>query len=64
MRIRRKGNIDMREYGGYIELERNCGLMLHGEAIALNCGRNVLAYLCETKNKKVVSSVFPLLINS
>lgn len=39
----------MKEYGGYIELETNHGDMLHEGAIALNCGRNALAYLCETK---------------
>lgn len=39
----------MREYGGYIELEKFHGEMLHGNAIALNCGRNALAYLCEAK---------------
>ena len=39
----------MKEYGGYIELEKNHGSMLHEEAVALNCGRNTLAYLCEAK---------------
>ncbi|MBS7210345.1 MAG: hypothetical protein KH034_08010 [Lachnospiraceae bacterium] len=39
----------MREYGGYIELETNHGELLHEEAVALNCGRNALAYLCEAK---------------
>lgn len=39
----------MREYGGYIELEKFHGKMLHENAIALNCGRNALAYLCEAK---------------
>lgn len=39
----------MREYGGYIEFETFYGEMLHGNAIALNCGRNALAYLCEAK---------------
>lgn len=39
----------MKEYGGYIEFENYYGTMLHENAIALNCGRNALAYLCETK---------------
>ena len=42
----------MREYGGYIELETNHGEMLHEGAVALNCGRNALAYLCEAKKIK------------
>lgn len=39
----------MTEYGGYIELEHNHGYMLHESAIALNCGRGALEYLCEAK---------------
>ncbi len=35
----------MREIGGYIELDRYRLPMLHEDAIALNCGRNCLAYL-------------------
>lgn len=42
----------MKEYGGYIELESNCGPMLHEDAVALNCGRNALEYLCEAKKIK------------
>lgn len=42
----------MKEYGGYIELETNYGEMLHEGAIALNCGRNALAYICESKKIK------------
>lgn len=42
----------MREYGGYIELENNHGSMLHEDAVALNCGRNALEYLCEAKKIK------------
>lgn len=42
----------MKEYGGYIEFESCRGKMLHEEAIALNCGRNALAYLCETRKIK------------
>ena len=39
----------MKEYGGYIELETFQGRMLHEDAIALNCGRGALEYLCEAK---------------
>jgi hypothetical protein len=39
----------MREYGGYIEFETFSGEMLYEDGIALNCGRNALAYLCEAK---------------
>lgn len=46
----------MKEYGGYIELECCHGKMLHEEAIALNCGRNALAYLCEAKRVKKLYS--------
>lgn len=42
----------MREYGGYIELESFHGVLLHEKAIALNCGRSALAYLCEAKHIK------------
>lgn len=42
----------MKEYGGYIEMENNHGPMLYEDAIALNCGRNALKYLCETKKIK------------
>lgn len=35
----------MKEIGGYIELDRYGGELLHGDALALNCGRNALAYL-------------------
>lgn len=35
----------MKEIGGYIEIERNCGEMLYDDGIKLNCGRNALAYL-------------------
>lgn len=41
---------DMKEYGGYIELEHNHGSMLHEDAIALNCGRGALEYLCEARD--------------
>lgn len=39
----------MKEYGGYIELDTFQGKMLHEDAIALNCGRGALEYLCEAK---------------
>ena len=39
----------MRELGGYIEFEHYHGAMLHEEGVALNCGRNGLAYLIEAK---------------
>lgn len=39
----------MKEIGGYIELEKFHGVMLHENAIPLNCGRNALAYLCKAK---------------
>lgn len=42
----------MKEYGGYIELENNYGPILHEDAVALNCGRNALEYLCEAKKIK------------
>lgn len=42
----------MKEYGGYIEFETFYGKMLHENSIALNCGRNAIAYICETKKIK------------
>lgn len=42
----------MREIGGYIEFEHYHGTMLHEEAIALNCGRNCLAYLFKSRGIK------------
>lgn len=48
-----------REYGGYIELEQNCGQEYHEQAVALNCGRNCLAYLLETqKIEKILIPYF------
>lgn len=44
--------IDMKEIGGYIELDTFTGPMLHGDGIKLNCGRNALAYLIEAKKIK------------
>lgn len=42
----------MKEYGGYIEFENYSGPLFHDKAIALNCGRNALAYIIEAKNIK------------
>lgn len=42
----------MREIGGYIEFDTYNRPMLHENAVKLNCGRNALAYLIETKNIK------------
>lgn len=39
----------MKEYGGYIELDTYRLPMLHDGAIALNCGRNCLAYIIESR---------------
>ena len=39
----------MREIGGYIELDTYHLPMLHAGAIALNCGRNALAYLFQSR---------------
>ena len=49
----------MKEIGGYIELDRYRLKMLHEGAVALNCGRNALAYLIKAKNiKKIKMSYF------
>lgn len=51
----------MKEIGGYIELDTYTGAMLHEKAIALNCGRGALEYLCEAKDdSEVISAVFSL----
>lgn len=39
----------VKEIGGYIELDTYRGDMLHRDGIKLNCGRNALAYLIQTK---------------
>lgn len=44
----------MREIGGYIELDQYHLPMLHDKAIALNCGRNCLAYLIRAKKIKKI----------
>ena len=41
-----------KEIGGYLELDRYHLPMLHEDAIALNCGRNCLAYLIQKKGIK------------
>lgn len=43
-----------KEIGGYIEFEHYNQKMLHENAIALNCGRNALAYLVEAKGIKAI----------
>lgn len=43
---------NVKEYGGYIELDKYRLPMLHDGMIALNCGRNCLAYLIEARNIK------------
>ena len=42
----------MREIGGYIELDTYHLPMLHRDALALNCGRNCLAYLFKSREIK------------
>lgn len=42
----------MKEIGGYIELDTYYLPMLHDGAIALNCGRNALAYLLKARSIK------------
>lgn len=44
----------MREIGGYLEIEHYNNFMLHEDAIALNTGRNCLAYLIEANNIKSI----------
>ena len=39
----------MKEYGGYFELDTYRLPMLHEDAVALNCGRNCLAYLIKSR---------------
>lgn len=41
-----------KEIGGYIELDKYKLPMLHEKAMALNCGRNALIYVCLAKNIK------------
>ena len=42
------------EYGGYIEFETYNGYEYHPHALALNCGRNALAYLIKRKQIKKI----------
>lgn len=44
----------MKEIGGYIELDRYRLKMLHEGEVALNCGRNALAYLIKARNIKKI----------
>lgn len=49
----------LREIGGYIELDRYTMPMLHDGALALNCGRNCLAYLIRARGiKKILLPFF------
>ncbi len=49
----------MKEIGGYIELDQYRLPMLHDSAVALNCGRNCLAYLIRARKiKKIVLPYF------
>lgn len=43
------------EIGGYMELERNAGAMLHEGALALNSARNCLAYLIGARNIRKIA---------
>lgn len=45
----------MKEIGGYIEFEHYNRPMLHEKAIKLNCGRNALAYLIESRSIKKIA---------
>lgn len=40
----------MKEIGGYLELDRYTGTLLHEGAAALNCGRNALCYLIRARH--------------
>lgn len=49
----------MKEIGGYFELEKFSGPMLHEAALPLNCGRACIEYLIEQKQiKKIALPVF------
>lgn len=43
-----------REIGGYLELERYAGEPVHPGAVALDCGRNCLAYLAELRDIRAI----------
>ena len=53
-----KAGLRMREIGGYIELDRYTGPMLYQNGIALNCGRNALAYIIRAKGIKRIHIPF------
>lgn len=42
----------MKEYGGFLELEKNTGREYHDGAVALNLARNCLRYLIKARNIK------------
>ena len=44
-----------REIGGYLELERFTGPMLHEDALALSCGRACLSYLIEQREIRKIA---------
>ena len=48
----------MKEIGGYIELEHYNLPMLHEGAVTLNCAKNALAYIIETKKIKHILMPF------
>ena len=48
----------MKEIGGYIELDTYHLPMMHESAIALNCGRNCLAYLIRSKGIQKIKLPF------
>ena len=49
----------MREIGGYIELDRYRGEMLHSDGVLLNCGRACLKYLIRARGiKRIVLPYF------
>lgn len=48
----------MKEIGGYIELDTYHLPMIHEDAIALNCGRNALAYLFKARRIKKLKLPF------
>ena len=44
-----------KEIGGYLELERFTGPMLHEEALALSSGRACLSYLIEQRGIRKIT---------
>ena len=53
-----KGMRLMREIGGYIEIDTYHLPMLHEDGIALNCGRNCLAYLFKSRGIRKIKLPF------